>query len=152
VIVQWNQKDLTFLEESAEGYEQSKERIENLGRTIRDMNNTPSVCVFEDIRTGGGGERALTEIVKYLNDPQNTSDNTSTFETSGEVNPMSRRRELYAVLWRESIMGDLLADETENGHRLMTNDLTLTLTLTLRQAQEHTPEPPPRRHKLGGSP
>ena len=93
------------------------------------MNNMPSVCVFEEIRTGGGGERALTEIVKYLN--EKTSDNTWTFKTSGEVNPMSGRRELYAVLWRESIMGDLLADETENGHRLMTNDLTLTL----RQAQ-----------------
>lgn len=83
------------------------------------MNNMPSVCVFEEIRTGGGGERALTEIVQYLN--EKTSDNTWTFETSGEVNPMSRRRELYAVLWRKSVMGDLLADERGNGHRLMTN-------------------------------
>ena len=81
----------------------------------------PSVCVFEEIRTGGGGERALTEIVQYLNDPKKSSDNTWTFETSGEVNPMSRRRELYAVLWRKSVMGDLLADERGNGHRLMTN-------------------------------
>lgn len=119
VIVQWNQKDLTLLEERADGYAQSHERIQKLGRTIRDMNNMPSVCVFEEIRTGGGGLRALTEIVKYLN--TETSDNTWTFKTSGEVNPQGRRRELYAVLWRTSVMGNLIADKEENGHRLMTD-------------------------------
>ena len=95
VFVQWNQKDLTLLEERADGYPQSIERVKKLGDTIKDMdggkNTVIGMCV-EEIRTGGGG-LALQWIADYLNKNCKTH-KTWKFKTSGEVNPQGRRREL----------------------------------------------------------
>ena len=120
-VMQWNQKDLTLLADTADGYKESVERSTKVARTIKEFNgnNGPGVCVFEEVRTGGGGKRALEFIVNYLN--KNSYDDSWRYKLSGEVNPQGRRRELYAVIWREELMGDLHADPAENGHRIMTD-------------------------------
>jgi len=120
-VMQWNQKDLTLLTDTADGYEASVERAVMVAKTIKEFNgnNGPGVCVFEEVRTGGGGKRAVEFIVNYLN--KNSGDDSWRYKLSGEVNPQGRRRELYAVIWREELMGDLHADPAENGHRIMTD-------------------------------
>jgi hypothetical protein len=120
-IMQWNQKDLTLLAATADGYNDSVERSTKVARTIKEFNgnNGPGVCIFEEVRTGGGGKRALEFIVDYLN--KNSYDDSWRYKLSGEVNPQGRRRELYAVIWRQELMGDLHADPAENGHRIMTD-------------------------------
>lgn len=121
-VMQWNQKDLTLLADTADGYEASVDRAEKVARTIKEIhksNKGPGVCVFEEVRTGGGGKRAVEFIVNYLN--ENSDDDSWRYKLSGEVNPQGRRRELYAVLWRQELMGDLHADPAENGHRIMTD-------------------------------
>lgn len=120
-VMQWNQKDLTLLAATADGYNESVERSTKVARTIKEFNgnNGPGVCIFEEVRTGGGGKRALEFIVDYLN--KNSYDDSWRYKLSGEVNPQGRRRELYAVIWRQELMGDLHADPAENGHRIMTD-------------------------------
>lgn len=120
-VMQWNQKDLTLLATTADGYKESVERSTKVARTIKEFNgnNGPGVCVFQEVRTGGGGKRAVEFIVDYLN--ENSYDDSWRYKLSGEVNPQGRRRELYAVIWRQELMGDLHADPAENGHRIMTD-------------------------------
>lgn len=120
-IMQWNQKDLTLLAETADGYNESVERSTKVARTIKEFNgnNGPGVCVFQEVRTGGGGKRAVEFIVNYLN--EKSKDDSWRYKLSGEVNPQGRRRELYAVLWRHELMGELHADPAENGYRIMTD-------------------------------
>ncbi|GMH57142.1 hypothetical protein TL16_g02301 [Triparma laevis f. inornata] len=149
VIMQWNQKDLTLLKKAADGYKASRDRAVNVARTIRDHKSGkgPAVCVFEEVRTGGGGERAVEFIVELLNYPttlthllnipnsenweqilekekkekktSNKEEKTWDYRLSGLVNPLGRRRELYAIIWCKEIMGNIEDDPT-NGHRLMT--------------------------------
>ena len=109
-VMQWNQKDLTLLASTAYGYNESVDRSTKVARTIKEFNgnNGPGVCIFEEVRTGGGGKRALEFIVDYLN--KNSYDDSWRYKLSGEVNPQWRRRELYAVIWRQELMGYLHAD------------------------------------------
>lgn len=97
-IVQWNQKDLTRSDKG-----DSKERIDKVSRTIRDM--APDVCVLEEVVSGGGGERAVKEIVAKLNEYAKSDD--WRYALSNLVDPMkTRKKEHYAVIWQKASMGD----------------------------------------------
>ncbi|GMH77868.1 hypothetical protein TrLO_g11770 [Triparma laevis f. longispina] len=143
VIMQWNQKDLTLLPETVNGipnpkYGASKERVENVAKTIKEYKNKkgPAVCVFEEVRTGGGGERAVKFIVNWINIRLGRT--TWDYCLSGEVNPEGRRRELYAVIWCKDIMGEIWPDLTDyGGRRLMGNGFCKPTTATQMPTTRH---------------
>ena len=142
VIMQWNQKDLTLLSKTSDGYADSVERANNVARTIMESKSgkSPAICVFQEVRTGGGGKRALEYIVNCLNSNKKSKNTTWRYHLSGEVNPQGRRREMYAVIWCTDIMGDLCADSTSNGHRLMTDGFSVsTYRRHTAAAEEATP-------------
>ena len=147
-IMQWNQKDLTLLcladkacavlrdealpSEERQGlraalpinHQQSLKRAENIIRTLD--NSNLAACVIEEVKTGGGGKRAVEFITDGLNRRTKTSPGSWKYELSGVVNPMSGRPEMYAIIWNYNLLGDLvntLVDDEEGGYRLMTNGL-----------------------------
>lgn len=128
LIMQWNQKDLTLLSKTSDGYTDSVERANNVARTIMEAKSgkSPAICVFQEVRTGGGGKRALEYIVDCLNNNKKSKNTTWRYHLSGEVNPQGRRREMYAVIWSTDIMGELCVDTTHNGHRLMTDGFSVS--------------------------
>lgn len=142
VIMQWNQKDLTLLSKTSDGYADSVERADNVARTIMEAKSgkSPAICVFQEVRTGGGGKRALEYIVDCLNNNKKSNKTTWHYQLSGEVNPQGRRREMYAIIWSCDIMGDLCADSTSNGYRLMTDGFSASTSRRhTNAAEEATP-------------
>ena len=132
-IMQWNQKELTLLcsveeAKAAKGrrqplldnpkYEQSIKRVENIVRTIINSgpmigNNKqgPAACVIEEVRTGGGGERAIKYIKDELNDHfEGLGHSLGAWKAqlSGEVNPFSGKKEHYVIIWNSDLLGDLV--------------------------------------------
>lgn len=106
----------------------SLERVDMIGRTIKRINSPvgPSLIVFQEVLTGGGGARAVEWVVDYLNTPRTKEeikfhDPSWTSHLSAPVNPQTNRREVYAVIYRESVMGCLLPDPNDDGYRLLTH-------------------------------
>ena len=151
-IMQWNQKELTLLcsvecaravilhearpqknkkelrEALPLSHQQSLKRAENMIRTLKDSGgvNGLAACVIEEVRTGGGGERAVEFITGELNrlEPSEKSHETWRAQVSGVVNPMSGKKEKYAIIWNFDLLGDLVdtcVDIGDDGHRLMTD-------------------------------
>jgi hypothetical protein len=145
-IMQWNQKELTLLCTVDEAraacrsenkkkqraplenakHEQSLKRVENLVRTLKDSGGVqgPAACVIEEVRAGGGGRRAVEFIAGELNQHFEKACGHSPeawrWKLSGEVNPMSGKKEMYAIIWNSDLLGDLVEDAGNDGHRLMT--------------------------------
>ena len=127
-IVQWNQKDLTRTDT-----EPHKERIDKVARTIRDM--APDVCVLEEVVSGGGGERAVKEIVAKLNEYAKSDD--WRYALSNLVDPMkTKKKEHYAVIWQKASMGDQPLHYRKNG------EVPLAGQNILANSDSFSPDPP----------
>ena len=160
-VMQWNQKELTLLCSLDEAraavernrgrkgriplenpkHDQSLKRVENLVRTLKESGNCQGLaaCIFEEVRTGGGGERAL-EIITYELNQGSRSPGAWRFKLSGVVNPMSGKKEMYAIIWNSELLGALVVDVAEHGHCLMTDGFERLGNRARGAEQEMAPE------------
>ena len=117
VVVQWNQKDLSY----DPGNARSQKRVDNIISELTGWNgrygsNGPAVCVMQEIvgRAGGGGEKALQKITEGMNSrvdfEGHDGERFYRYELSGVVNPMGGRAEQYAVIYNELLVGECEVD------------------------------------------